>query len=653
MASIIPTTLARLKGLDTIGRARLALCLVGALLVAYLVFASKPWSVHVAEGRVWKTSHFVTVYFWIAAAINLALVGLLALTAPRWVAPRSGKLPAPLTGPQSPKWFWPLVILAMAITAVTGWPRLGQGLWHDEAYPVRRAIVGHYEEQKDGTLKLNPVSWQDTLFYYKKPNHVLHSAVCRISNDTYRFFARPQGLQFSETALRLPTWLAGIASITALALLVRKLGFPSAAVIAAFLAALHPWHIRYATEARSYAFVLCLTPLVIYFLLQAIDRRSWPWWVAFAASQFALMYFYPTCVYVLAVLNLCAPLAIWWKSGTRSEALTLGTRWLVANIFAGMAFLQMMLPIVPQLIKYLKQTHGLGEVDYRWTQNFLAHLLSGLPWSYTLKYETEYLEIYPWAVNHPALFVFIVLVAVGAFALGFRRLLSAGRVSGLMVAPLILPAILCYVEIRAKSAHIYEWYILFLLPGVIALVALGLDELIAASRTRPGRMTSVTAIALLLVAYAAWTMPQRQRLMAAGMQTNRESVLLTRPTLDPFDSRQKNIITATFFGDPFPYDPNMVIFSGMKEFRELIERADAGQKPLFINLGYLVTVEGEHPNKYNFLRNSGLFEDLGILKGFEYLQSRHVFKYKPGSAAGFDFASLPKDPGSPGHEEKN
>ena len=39
--------------------------------------------------------------------------------------------------------------------------------------------------------------------------------------------------------------------------------------------------------------------------------------------------------------------------------------------------------------------------------------------------------------------------------------------------------------------------------------------------------------------------------------------------------------------------------------------------PLFINLGYLTTVEGEHQNKYALLHNSEFFEDLGILSGFE------------------------------------
>jgi hypothetical protein len=137
--------------------------------------------------------------------------------------------------------------------------------------------------------------------------------------------------------------------------------------------------------------------------------------------------------------------------------------------------------------------------------------------------------------------------------------------------------------------------------------------------------------------------------MTRSIQPNRESVLLTRPTLDPTDPRQKNIITSTFYGPPEPYDPNMTIFRNSVELGELVRKSDAENKALFINLGYLTTVEGEHQNKYELLRSSGFFEDLGILPGFEpTMHSRHVFRYIPGSAAKFDFEKVSRDRGRPG-----
>ena len=214
---------------------------------------------------------------------------------------------------------------------------------------------------------------------------------------------------------------------------------------------------------------------------------------------------------------------------------------------------------------------------------------------------------------------------------------------------LLLPAVICFVQTKVHGLFINEWYLIFVLPGVIALVALGIDQVSTLVRSRIGKVAATAFAALVISGYAAWSAPQRHFLMTRSIQPNRESVLLTRPTLDPNDPQQRNILTATFYGPPEPYDPNIIILRNATELGDLVRKADADGKPLFINLGYLTTVEGEHQNKYELLRNSGFFEDLGILSGFEpSMQSRHVFRYKPGSAANFDFGAVPRDRGRPG-----
>lgn len=67
----------------------------------------------------------------------------------------------------------------------------------------------------------------------------------------------------SEAWLRLPSALAGIASVLLIARLGRRLGGPRAALAAALFLALSPFAIRYSREARSYAllFLLCLAAL--------------------------------------------------------------------------------------------------------------------------------------------------------------------------------------------------------------------------------------------------------------------------------------------------------------------------------------------------------------------------------------------------------
>lgn len=179
-------------------------------------------------------------------------------------------------------------------------------------------------------------------FFYKKPNHTFYSGVARACNELWRRAAKPKGLPFSEPVIRFPAYLAGIASIATIALLLQELEFPLAGVLAAFLSALHPWHIRYASEARAYAFVLCLIPLVLYSFLRALKDGRWRWWVAFSACAFLLMYSYPTCIYVLIVLNLCALPAIWWQWEKTADALTQVMRLTLANVVAAMLFRPLM-----------------------------------------------------------------------------------------------------------------------------------------------------------------------------------------------------------------------------------------------------------------------------------------------------------------------
>ncbi|MEX1119332.1 MAG: glycosyltransferase family 39 protein [Terrimicrobiaceae bacterium] len=637
-------------GWDLVTRVRAVLGVIALLFLAYLLFSDKPWSVVVPEGRTMKVAQFVTIYGWAAAAINLVLTLVLAATSPLWLNP---KPTAPRTFRVTPpRWFWPLVLIAMALGAWSGFPRLEQGLWHDEGYPLRRAILGEYRTNPDGSLKLKETKWLDAFFFYSKPNHVPHSVLVKASNDTWRFFAKPEGLQFNETAIRLPTYLAGIVAIGALALLLGRMGFFAGGVTAAFIAALHPWMLRYGTEARAYAFVLFLVPLLFYFALRLLNHGTWKWWGAYAAGQFLLLYFYPTTVFVLVVLNLCLPVALWWQwRGTKQFVPQMG-RWVAANIFAAMVYLQFMLACIPQFLNYLDETYTLGDVDFRWTQNALAHMLSGTSWNYSLKFDSPYVELMPWAVHHPGLFVLVVFLAIAALVLGILALARRNKTFGLLTLPMILPAVLCYIEARVRNGHMFEWYIIFILPGLIMLVAVGLSLPFEAARGRFSKSVAVAWLLLVLVSFAVWTEPKRAVLRSAGMQPNRESVLLTRPSLNPHDPRQKEILTATFFGRPDPYDPHIRFVTGNQGLEDVVREADSAGKPLFINLGYLPTVEGEHTNKYKFLLKSGFFEDLGRMHGNEPIQARHVFKYLPGSAKDFDFSSIPVDRGSPGRAEQ-
>src|SRR5204862_292153 len=82
---------------------------------------------------------------------------------------------------------------------------------------------------------------------------LLNSLAARASLDVWRMITRSPAEAFSETAARLPHFLAGIGTIFLMFLLGRAVGSPLAGASAAWLPALHPWHVRSSAVMRGRA----------------------------------------------------------------------------------------------------------------------------------------------------------------------------------------------------------------------------------------------------------------------------------------------------------------------------------------------------------------------------------------------------------------
>jgi predicted secreted protein len=201
-----------------------------------LALGSKPWQIG-APNKIWD---FVRVYSWWAGLINILPLAVLLLTARKWVRTLR-HYSAPRVQRSTPSGFRATVLGAMLVCAVFGAMRLGLSLWDDEEFSVHRAILGTYRTNDDGTVKLKELPWSSTLWYYTKPtNHIFQSILSRLSLSTWRAIARPRGLQLNETAVRFPSYVAGIFSVAAIALLMARVGFPWAGALGAWLLAIHP-----------------------------------------------------------------------------------------------------------------------------------------------------------------------------------------------------------------------------------------------------------------------------------------------------------------------------------------------------------------------------------------------------------------------------
>ena len=349
-------------------RFRLALCVIAGALTVWLIFgADKPWTISRLDRQNWKLEQIVGYYsFWAAVGNLFILVGLV-LTARWWAEPKP-TVPRAMVK-QSPAWFWPLLLAAMIFCGVAASLRMNHGFVHDEEYSARRVIAGPYEVGQDGAVFIEEPEWQETLYYYRKPNnHVLHSVLARLCWTAWQAIAPPPSWHIKEWVIRIPAWVGGVGAVCTLALLLRRCVSPLAGVLAAWLLALHPWHLRFAAEARGYSLMVCMIPILLYFWVRAIHENRWRWWLLHSASQFALVYCYPGSLYVLIVLN--AATALWLLSNLAREGKSpaLG-RWFASNCFAAVAALQLMAPLVPQLQKYMQTEEARAPIGLSWVFN--------------------------------------------------------------------------------------------------------------------------------------------------------------------------------------------------------------------------------------------------------------------------------------------
>lgn len=598
--------------------------LVACIAIA-LLLVPKPWDYPELE----SIADYVGAYSWWAGLINLLPLTWLALTVRWWTRPLESPFPRP--SPFGlPRGFWLCVGGAMAACALLGYPRLGQSLWEDEVYSVRRCIVGGHRVQDDGTVIPRYFPWRNTLWNYSSTaNHVLQSVLARLSHSAWRTIFQPSGLRLSEAVIRLPSYLAGILVVGLVALLMARFGFAWEGMLASWIIAIHPWHLRFATEARGYGLVALLILVSCLLATYALDTGRWRWWLGLAAANFALLYTWPPTLFTVLILGVCVLIRLLTEERLAPVRNVLFLRWLVSSVLGGIAFLQMFLPCVPGLLRYL---HSVRDFDGHlfWLKNVGTLFLTGSLWTRSGLAVTPYMEYLPIANAQPVPFYLAVGVAVILFVLGGIRLWAVEPRGRWIVAVLILPGLLTYAYAVLQRKMLMEWYVGFMLQGVAALIAAGaLWTFSPLRRFSWARWAGPMAAAILLFAFAALSNPARQFLLTKGAERYRESVLATRPTLDPNAPENLEIITAATTQPPFVYDPRVRRAETVDEYVKLMREADERGVPLYVNNGFPTALEIDFPGVFAMLEDEAVFEPVAYFAGIDVMLDRTVVRYRP------------------------
>ena len=578
----------------------------------------------IAAGKKPSTKMLVTVWLHHGLVINVGLAAcLLALTplACRSLDRRREDLtpaPARATLPQ-----WLAVGGAAAIFLSAGIPRLHHSFWGDEEFAAGRFIADQVEVSPEGKVQIEPTSWLDTLWNFWRPtNHIGYTAVARLSHDA--FFTPTNGPTdpyFSETWVRLPTLLAGLASLLAIVWMCNVWGWSRAAPAVVLAWSGHAWLVRFGVDARGYGFVLMLLILLIGIVGRAVQTGRWRWWLLMGFVQFYVLWTHLGAVYFPLGMA-AAALALIWTDEIKEDRLAQSTRWLVGNLITVLLVVGIMAPQLVPFLKFLEQHVLPGSLDLAWIKDAACYLACGAPWL-------------PWSATNPfstavrdqglpvVLDVIVLALSWSLIALGTKHLWSHRTQRGLILFLVGAPALMILHTIAGHTRP-YHWYLIPFIPVLLALWAAGLTWVLA----RWAKAGLLVGIVFVFGTHAlAWQ--QSRLLVQHPIEANRESVALTRQVTNPRNPDYgKEALTGHCIMTPGCYDPAGIRFETVADLRALMARADREHKPLFVNFGFRELYAETKPDILALLDDRTLFDPVASLPGLFLSTSREVVRYR-------------------------
>jgi hypothetical protein len=337
-----------------------------------------------------------------------------------------------------------------AITSVGGFLRLTaldrQSLWFDETDIVVRAQ--------------RPLGEVIATFTAEGENGPLYNLILAL-------WVRTAGI--SETAVRFPSAFAGLLAIPAIYLLTRRLAGGRAALLAAGLLAVSPYHLWYSQEAKMYSIVVLLAIVSTYLLVDALEGGRRRVWIAYAIVTTAMFYTHVSSVLVFVAHALFVGLT--FRTWRRQWS---------AIVIAGAALTVPYLPIAVWALKVV----GGGVVTWHADISLIGAFKTVAIRFATFRSRPEIESRAGWLF-------FLTAVGGGAWLLVDRR----RRGVGILLAVLALVPVFGLFALSLRNSVFSDRYVIVALPAYLILIAIGL---VALSRSRFGMAPAVIVAAALL-----------------------------------------------------------------------------------------------------------------------------------------------------------
>lgn len=267
----------------------------------------------------------------------------------------------------------------------------------------------------------------------------------------------------SEFSGRLPSLLASLPAISLIVVIGRVFRHPLAGMLAAFMLALSPFHIRHAQEARHYAMFMTVSLATYLLLYLAIKKPTVVSWLGYALVATLNLYIHYGAIVVLGVQSLLIAgwsLIMIWRRRYRR---------LLFPAAAALSVILLYVVRVPQLKRTVDRTFAdVGGVRHNEQADLLSWLKNLYP---TLSTTSDILA--------PLL---LGLCLIGFGILLYRRQWTAFAFSAVgLIMPLVL------ISITGADRTSNPRYVIHLLPWYLLMAAIALTEFLhwPSRRARP------------------------------------------------------------------------------------------------------------------------------------------------------------------------
>lgn len=602
-----------------------------AALLAGTSEARAAWSTAEAAlepGEKLKVEPMVATCLWWSGAATAAVALFAALTSfacarrgwVGWVGPgEPGGLLPRCPPPARSFWFGlvAIVLLGLALRL----PRMDLSLYNDEAHNYVRLIAGEWKNHGEKDGRFRQPRWAETAFRNSTGNNgFLYSILGRACHDTWKKITGAPDGAVKEWPLRVPPLLAGLATIALAGLTGARLGIPVAGLAMAALFAIHPWHVRYSTEARGYGIMILAVMAGYFFLVAALQSGRWRWWVAHGLCQWIALWANPGSLIAVAIGQGGVALMLmgWWWVRGRSEAAHHAARWAGGGLVAVLLAAFALAPGMIQLREQLQNNPSMvGTIPEAWWRDTLFFLGNGCGWGLANWGN----PVNPGSVDSPLR----VAGALAFYGLVFAGMGSAWRRGAATRVVLVLAAlhffslVPFYLRSVLSANVLLWWYALPALPGLVVLAGLGLGTAAGRARWFTGSAALVFCLSALLTLPVFWE---------HGKSDGRGLVRLARG--GDFPDYDASVITLDLWSDAVTYDPHARWADSLGQIAEAGTRADAEGKPFFLYVGHEAKARITHPEIVDYLHHSGRFELVHTAWALESpVHDNRLYRWKP------------------------